>query len=129
MWSRSVPATPFSSTGPISTKDTGAASAAWTTAWLTSTSPGLAYSAILAARFTVRVAGCCGHLQWTRACPWSRCSARRRQGGRHRRRVRQRIATKSAHDLNQQHPGVDYRDDEREGHPGDKPVEPTASPQ
>jgi hypothetical protein len=53
-WSRSVPGTPFSSTEPISTKDTGAASAASTTAWLTSTSPGLAYSAILAARFTVR---------------------------------------------------------------------------
>jgi hypothetical protein len=34
------------------------------------------------------VTGCCGHLQWTRVCPWSRCSARRRQGGRHRRRIR-----------------------------------------
>jgi hypothetical protein len=54
VWSRSGPRTPLSSTGPISTKDTGAASAASTTSWLTSTSPGLAYSAILAARFTVR---------------------------------------------------------------------------
>ena len=54
MWSRSVPGTPFSSTGPISVNVTGPPSAASTTSWLTSTSPGLAYSAILAARFTVR---------------------------------------------------------------------------
>ena len=52
--SRSVPGTPFSSTGPISVNVTGPPSAASTTSWLTSTSPGLAYSAILAARFTVR---------------------------------------------------------------------------
>jgi hypothetical protein len=54
MWSRSVPGTPFSSTGPISVNVTDPPSAASTTSWLTSTSPGLAYSAILAARFTVR---------------------------------------------------------------------------
>jgi hypothetical protein len=54
VWSRSGPGTPLSSTGPISAKDTGAASAASTTSWLTTTSPGRAYSAILAARFTVR---------------------------------------------------------------------------
>jgi biotin operon repressor len=54
MWSRSVPGTPFSSTGPISVNVTGPPSAASTTSWLTSTSPGRAYSAILAARFTVR---------------------------------------------------------------------------
>jgi hypothetical protein len=54
VWSRSGPPTPFSSTGPISVNVTGPSSAASTTSWLTSTSPGLAYSAILAARFTVR---------------------------------------------------------------------------
>jgi hypothetical protein len=54
MWSRSVPGTPFSSTGPISVNVTGPPSAAATASWLTSTSPGLAYSAILAARLTVR---------------------------------------------------------------------------
>jgi hypothetical protein len=54
VWSRSAPGTPFSSTGPISVNATGPPSAASTTSWLTSTSPGLAYSPILAARFTVR---------------------------------------------------------------------------
>jgi hypothetical protein len=54
MWSRSVPGTPFSSTGPTSVNATGPPSAASTTSWLTTTSPGLAYSPILAARFTVR---------------------------------------------------------------------------
>jgi hypothetical protein len=41
-WSRSVPDTPFSSTGPTSVNVTDPASAASTTSWLTSTSPGLA---------------------------------------------------------------------------------------
>jgi hypothetical protein len=54
MWSRSGPGTPFNSTGPTSVNVTGPPSAASTTSWLTSTSPGRAYSPILAARFTVR---------------------------------------------------------------------------
>jgi hypothetical protein len=49
VWRRSGSETPFSSTGPISVNVTGPPSAALTTAWLTSTSPGLAYSAIRAA--------------------------------------------------------------------------------
>jgi hypothetical protein len=48
------PVIPFSSTGPTSLKVTDAPSAASTTSRVTSTSPGLAYSAILAAMFTVR---------------------------------------------------------------------------
>jgi hypothetical protein len=40
--SRSASERPFNWTGPISTKDAGAASAASTTSWLTTTSPGLA---------------------------------------------------------------------------------------
>ncbi len=54
VWRVRVPDTPFSSTGPISANITGVPWAASTTSWLTSTSPGLAYSAILAAMFTVR---------------------------------------------------------------------------
>jgi hypothetical protein len=54
VWRRRVPDTPFNSTSPISVKLTGVPSAASTTSWLTSTSPGLAYSAIRAAMFTVR---------------------------------------------------------------------------
>jgi hypothetical protein len=54
VYKRSVPVTPFSSTGPISVNETEAPSAASTTSWLTTTSPGRAYSAILAARLTVR---------------------------------------------------------------------------
>jgi hypothetical protein len=42
MWSRSVPGTPFNSTGPTSVNATGPPSAASTTSWLTSTSPGRA---------------------------------------------------------------------------------------
>lgn len=42
VWRRSVPEMPFSSTGPISMKVTADGSAASTTSWLTTTSPGLA---------------------------------------------------------------------------------------
>ena len=42
MWRRTLPATPLSSTGPISVKTTGAPADASTTAWLTRTSPGRA---------------------------------------------------------------------------------------
>jgi hypothetical protein len=51
---RRAPDTPFSSTGPTSLKVTDVPSAPSTTSRVTSTSPGLAYSAILAAMFTVR---------------------------------------------------------------------------
>jgi hypothetical protein len=54
LWRVRVPDTPFSSTGPISANVTGVPWAASTTSWLTSTSLGLAYSAILAEMFTVR---------------------------------------------------------------------------
>jgi hypothetical protein len=42
VWRRSVPDTPFNSTGPISVNETGIPPAASTTSWLTNTSPGLA---------------------------------------------------------------------------------------
>jgi hypothetical protein len=48
-----APATPFSSTGPISVNAAPASLEASTTAWLTSTSPGRAYSAIREATLTV----------------------------------------------------------------------------
>jgi hypothetical protein len=54
VWRRRVLDTPFNSTGPISVNVTSVPSADSTTSWLTSTSPGLAYSAILDAMFTVR---------------------------------------------------------------------------
>jgi len=50
---RMAPATPLSSTGPISRKATSAPAEASTTSWLTSTSLGRAYSAIREATFTV----------------------------------------------------------------------------
>lgn len=48
-----TPATPFSSTGPISRKTALEPAEASTTSWLTSTSPGRAYSAMRLAMFTV----------------------------------------------------------------------------
>jgi hypothetical protein len=54
LWRVRGPDTPFSSAGPISANSTGVPRAASTTSWLTTTSPGLAYSAILAEMLTVR---------------------------------------------------------------------------
>ena len=52
-WRWTAPAMPLSSTGPTSVNSASAPADASTTAWLTSTSPGRAYSAMREARFTV----------------------------------------------------------------------------